>query len=335
MAERTMRLALALNGYGLTHRLERGIEREVLPWHELLLIAETAEETGYEAIFTPEIHAREAFVTLTGFAAATNEIRLATGVVPITSRTPDRVALAAATLQDVADGRFILGLGSEISLDRTRSHIRSLRELFGGGQAVVETPEGSVVATPIDLAAGEGVDVPIFLGALGPRMTELAGEVADGVILNWCTPDRVADARTQLARGASRAGRDPGRIVVSVYVRACLGHDEGHALAALREAAGQYAALEKYRSQFVAMGLGAEAEAAASAWTSGSLDEVPLSLLAAVCVRGTREEALRRLDEYAQAGADLVVVYPVPAQEAVSSTMGTALAAAPNPAVEA
>src|SRR5918992_2158790 len=96
----TMRMAVALNGYGLSHRGPEGVEREVLPWHELLLIAETAEETGYEAIFTPEIRAREAFVTLAGFAAATNEIRLATGVVPMTSRTLDRMAMAAASLQD-------------------------------------------------------------------------------------------------------------------------------------------------------------------------------------------------------------------------------------------
>jgi alkanesulfonate monooxygenase SsuD/methylene tetrahydromethanopterin reductase-like flavin-dependent oxidoreductase (luciferase family) len=331
MAERTMRLAVALNGYGLTLRLGNRIEREVLPWHELLLIAETAEETGYEAIFTPEIRARDAFVTLAGFAAATNEIRLGSGVVPIASRTPDRMAMAAATLQDVADGRFILGLGSDGSLEGTRTHIGHLRQLLDGGSA---SQEGAGGMSSIDLATAQGIAVPIFLAALGPRMTELAGEVADGVILNCCTPDRVADARTQIARGASRAGRDPRRVVVAVYVRACLGHDEGHALAALRGAAGQYAAIEKYRRQFESMGLRAEAEAAAEAWTSGRIEEVPESLVAAICVRGTREEALARLAEYGQAGADLVVLYPVPAQEAVSSTMGTVLAAAPDPAVE-
>jgi alkanesulfonate monooxygenase SsuD/methylene tetrahydromethanopterin reductase-like flavin-dependent oxidoreductase (luciferase family) len=334
MAEQTMRLAVALNGYGLTLRLGDRIEREVLPWHELLLIAETAEETGYEVIFTPEIRAREAFVTLAGFAAATNEIRLGSGVVPIASRTPDRMAMAAATLQDVADGRFILGLGSDGSLEGTRTHIGHLRRLLGGGESGVASQGGAGEAGSIDLAAAQGLEVPIFLAALGPRMTELAGEVADGVILNCCTPERVADARRQIARGASRAGRDPGRVVVAVYVRACLGPDEGHALAALRGAAGQYAAIETYRRQFESMGLRAEAQAAAEAWTSGRIEEVPESLIAAICVRGTREEAVARLAEYGQAGADLVVLYPVPAQEAVSSTMGTVLAAAPHPAVE-
>lgn len=333
MAEQTMRLAVALNGYGLTHRLGGRLEREVLPWHELVLIAETAEETGYEAIFTPEIRAREAFVTLAGFAAATNEIRLGSGVVPISSRTPDRMAMAAATLQDVADGRFILGLGSDGSLEGTRTHIEHVRRLLDG-ESGVGSQGGAGEASPIDLAKAQGIEIPIFLAALGSRMTELAGEVADGVILNCCTPDRVADARTQIARGASRAGRDPRRVVVAVYVRACLGHDEGHALAALRGAAGQYAAIEKYRRQFESMGLRAEAAAAAEAWTSGRLEEVPESLVEAICVRGTREEAVARLAEYGQAGADLVVLYPVPAQEAVSSTMGTVLAAAPDPAVE-
>jgi alkanesulfonate monooxygenase SsuD/methylene tetrahydromethanopterin reductase-like flavin-dependent oxidoreductase (luciferase family) len=330
MAEQPTGLAVALNGYGLTFRTRHGVEREVLPWHELLLIAETAEETGYEAIFTPEIRAREAFVTLTGFAGATADIRLATGVAPIASRTPDRMAMAAVSLQDVAGGRFILGLGSDGSLEDTRARIRHLRRLLDGEPAAAGAgPEG-----PIDLA-GEGIEVPVYLAALGPGMTELAGEVADGVILNMCTPDRVSEARTQLGRGASRAGRDPHRVAVVVYVRACLGHDEGHAIPALGQAAAQYAAMEKYRRQFASMGLQAEAEAAARAWAAGRAEDVPRSLLAAVCVWGAREDALAVLAEYRQAGADLVVVYPVPAQEAVSSTMGTLLAAAPDPAVEA
>ena len=330
MAEQPTGLGVALNGYGLAVRTRHGVEREVLPWHELLLIAETAEETGYEAIFTPEIRAREAFVTLSGFAAATADIRLATGVAPIASRTPDRMAMAALSLQDVAGGRFILGLGSEGSLADTRARIRHLRRLLDGGPSAA----GAGSEPSIDLA-GEGIEVPVYLAALGPGMTELAGEVADGVILNMCTPDRVSEARTQLGRGASRTGRDPNRVEVVVYVRACLGHEEGHAIPALGQAAAQYAAMEKYRRQFASMGLQAEAEAAAKAWAAGSAEEVPRSLLAAVCVWGPREDALARLAEYRQAGADLVVVYPVPAQEAVSSTMGTLLAAAPDPAVEA
>jgi alkanesulfonate monooxygenase SsuD/methylene tetrahydromethanopterin reductase-like flavin-dependent oxidoreductase (luciferase family) len=329
MAEQTMRLAVVLNGYGLS-RTSDGGEREILPWHELLLIAETAEETGYEAIFTPEIGAREAFATLAGFAAATREIHLATGVVPVRSRFPATMVMAAATVQDESDGRFVLGLGSRESIDATRERFLALRQLLRGERAVL----GDETVGPVDIARPEGVEVPLYLAALGPRMTELAGEVADGVILNWCTPERVAEARGQVARGAERAGRRREDVTVAVYVRACLGHDDDHATAALREAAGQYAAMDRYRRQFGDMGLDAEAELAARAWASGRPEQVPESLVRAVCVRGSREDAQRRLGAYREAGAGLVAVYPVPAQEAVSSTLGTLLAAAPNPAVE-
>lgn len=323
MSRQAIRLAVALNGYGLTHRGPKGIEREVLPWHEVVLLAETAEETGYEVVFTPEIAAREAIATLSGLASATQEIHLATGVVPLEARAPATLAMAAATLQDISGGRFILGVGSREPTGSARERLRILRRLFEGG--------GDGDAGPLDIAGPDGVDVPVYLAALGPRMTELAGEAADGVVLNWCTPERVAEARRQIGRGAERAGREPSEVTVAVYVRACLGHEEAHAVAVLGEATAQYASMPKYRRQFRAMGLGSEADRAAAAGPPG---QVPAALLKAVCVWGTREEGVARLEDYHRAGADLVVVYPVPAQEAVSSTMGTLLAAAPNPMVE-
>jgi 5,10-methylenetetrahydromethanopterin reductase len=331
MAQRTMQLAVALNGYGLTVERPEGPVRQVLPWHDVVQIVETVEETGYEAVFTPEIAAREAFSTLAGFAAVTTRLRLVTGVVRLDRRDVHATALAAATLDDLSAGRFVLGLGSSWSLEQTRAFVDEVRQALRGNEVVGTGPDGErVTVAGLDHPAP---GVPVFLAALGPRMTELAGEVADGVLLNWCTPERVARAREELAAGARRAGRDPADIVVAVYVRACLGHDRAHALAALREAAGHYAAMPKYRRQFEAMGLGEEARAAQPP-DDGRWDHVSRALVEAVCVLGTREEAHDRLAEYHRAGADLVVVYPVPAQEAVSSIMGTVLAAAPDPSVE-
>ncbi|MGH2725175.1 MAG: LLM class flavin-dependent oxidoreductase [Actinomycetota bacterium] len=331
MAERTMQLAVALNGYGLTFE-ERGARvRQVVPWRDLLQIVETVEETGYEAVFTPEIAAREAFSTLAGFAGATTRLRLATGVVRMDRRDVQTTALAAATIDDLSAGRFVLGLGSSGAIEEARRFLRDVREALLGRDVVEDGPGGQTDVAGLDHPAP---GVPVFLAALGPRMTELAGEAADGVLLNWCTPERVVRARQEVARGAERAGRDPGRVAVAVYVRACLGHDRAHALTALREVAGQYAAMPKYRRQFEAMGLGNEAEAAGRPTGGPGWDHVPRGLVETVCLLGTREQAQERLAAFHQAGADLVVVYPVPAQEAVSSIMGTVLAVAPDPAVE-
>lgn len=317
--------AVALNGYGLPAEDGR---REVLAWDDVVASAETAERTGYEAVFTPEIGAREAFSALTAIAHHTTRVRLATGVAPLGSRDVRRMAMEAATLHDLSGGRAVLGLGSRLPLDRTRREIDAVRGLLAGEEPKVEGDEGTLAVGALDLVPER---VPIYLAALGPRTTELAGEVADGVILNWCTPERVARAREEIARGAVRADRSPDAVTVCVYVRACVGQSEDHALEALRGAAAEYAGMDYYRRQFEGMGLGAEAERAAAA---SSPDGVPRALVDAVCVRGGREAALARFADYRRAGADVVVVYPVPVLDAATSVIGTILGSAPAPAVE-
>ena len=319
------RFGVALNGYGLP---VDGGRRAVLPWDDVVTFAETAERTGYEAVFTPEIGAREAFSTLTALAGHTSTIRLATGVVPIGSRDVRRMAMEAATLQDLSGGRAILGLGSRVPIDVTRNEIGAIRDLLAGEEPKVEAEDGTLAVGALDLVPER---VPVYLAGLGPRMVELAGEVADGVVLNWCTPERVERARREIERGASRGGRSADAVTICVYVRACVGQSEAHALEALREAAAEYAGMDPYRRQFEAMGLGAEAARAAAA---SGVEEVPEALVDAVCVRGGRAEALERLASYHDAGADLVVVYPIPVLDAATSIAGSILGVAPAPAVE-
>jgi alkanesulfonate monooxygenase SsuD/methylene tetrahydromethanopterin reductase-like flavin-dependent oxidoreductase (luciferase family) len=319
------------------------VVRDPLPWRDVVEIVRTAEDVGYEAVFVPEIQGREAFSTLTGLADATGTLRLGTGVVTTWSRSPATTAMAAATLQDVSGGRHILGLGSGTSgaltgtkapsrpLERVRRFLAVLRTLFDGRVVEDDTMFGTM---------GFGLDLlpaappPLWLGVLGDRMVRLSGEAADGVILNWCTPERVARARATIRDAAAEAGREPDAVTVSVYVRACLGLDEDVALSALRVATGQYASLPHYGRQMAAMGLGTQAERAAVAMAEGRPDRVPEELVRAVCVLGGRGEALARFAEYRQAGADLVLCYPVVALEPLSSFLGTVLAAAPDPAVE-
>jgi alkanesulfonate monooxygenase SsuD/methylene tetrahydromethanopterin reductase-like flavin-dependent oxidoreductase (luciferase family) len=144
----------------------------------------------------------------------------------------------------------------------------------------------------------------------------------------------VTRARETIREAAAEAGRDPDTVTVSVYVRACLGLDEEVALSALQRATGQYASLPHYRRQMAAMGLGTLAERAAAAMSEGRPARVPEGLVRALCVLGGRDAALARFAEYREAGADLVLCYPVAALEPQSSFLGTVLAAAPDPAVE-
>jgi alkanesulfonate monooxygenase SsuD/methylene tetrahydromethanopterin reductase-like flavin-dependent oxidoreductase (luciferase family) len=150
--------------------------------------------------------------------------------------------------------------------------------------------------------------VPIWIAALGPRATRLAGEIADGVILNWCTPDRVAEAREVIRVAAGEAGRDPDAVTIAVYVRASFSE---RADEALRAAAAQYASYPAYARQFRAMGV----------------EPAPEAVVDAVCLHGDPGHARDRLDAYRDAGADLPVVYPVLADgegaEAALAVLGT------------
>jgi 5,10-methylenetetrahydromethanopterin reductase len=295
--------------------------RDPIPWHDLVQVVRTAEETGYDACFVPEIAAREAFSTLAGLAGATDRLRLGTGIVPMHARRAMVTAMAAATVQDLSGGRLILGLGTgppgSGALEGLRSYVQSVRAAMG------------------ELALLPPVPVPVWISALGERGFALAGEIADGVLMNWCTPERVARARAVIAAAAARAGRDPKAVTIAVYIRANLADEEAMAMEALRAAAGQYAMMPHYRRQLEAIGLGDLAGSAARAAGSGDASAVPEALVRTLCLVGEPEAARARLDEFRAAGADLPIVYPVPGRDPVSSIMGTVLAAAPSSSLEA
>ncbi len=263
--------------------------RDPYPWADLVGLARAGEEAGYRAVFLPEVGARDTLAALTGLAGATDRLLLGTGVVPLPARSPALLAMAAATVQERSGGRLLLGIGTGPAapgaLARLRSTVEALRPAFGGGSGTVD---GAPVEIDLPLA-----DAPqIWIAALGPKATRLAGAIADGVILNWCTPARVAAAATQVAEGADAAGRDPSAVTIAVYVRAALAPGTQEAA---RHAAAAYASYPAYRRQFVALGIDA-----------ADPDDV---------VRGViltdPASARERLDAYRGAGAHLPVVYPV------------------------
>jgi alkanesulfonate monooxygenase SsuD/methylene tetrahydromethanopterin reductase-like flavin-dependent oxidoreductase (luciferase family) len=293
--------------------------REPLAWHDLVLTTELAETSGYETLFLPEISGRESFATLAALARATYRIRLATGVVPMTSRTPDVMAMGAATMAELSGGRMILGVGvgdpRPGSLERLRELVDLLRSALAGEEVSIGGETFRLALPP--------QRVPIWIAALGEKTMRLAGEVADGVLLNWCTSERVREARRLVNEGAASAGRDPSNVTVAVYIRACVGQESAHAIPALGAAAATYASIPHYRRQFERMGLRTEAAIAAQ----GRISE---SLVESVCLVGEAGSASARLQLYRDAGADLPVVYPVPCLDTVSSIQGTVMGLAPG-----
>jgi alkanesulfonate monooxygenase SsuD/methylene tetrahydromethanopterin reductase-like flavin-dependent oxidoreductase (luciferase family) len=279
-------------------------------------------------VFLPEITGRDAVATLGQLAGESRTLKLATGVLPMTSRSPMLIAMGAATVSERSGGRFILGLGAGPAvpgaLERLRGLVVQLRALFAGEEVQIE-------GRAFRLTLPVPQPVPIWIAALGPAAVRVAGAVADGVLLNWCTPQRVADARTQLAEGAKEAGRQAPEITVAVYVRASLGGDAQDSMAALRAATGEYARYPAYARQFAAMGLGRDSHLAAEAHKAGRSDQVPVALVEGICLTGDPSRARERLDGFAEAGADLPVVYPVAAgADRAASVLQTLKALAPG-----
>jgi alkanesulfonate monooxygenase SsuD/methylene tetrahydromethanopterin reductase-like flavin-dependent oxidoreductase (luciferase family) len=296
--------------------------RDPLPWKDLSAIVSAGEQAGYRALFLPEILGRDALVTLGALAGETRGLQLGTGVIPMRSRTPRLTAMAAATVHERSGGRLVLGIGTggfgRGALDELRATVLQIRTLLAGEPA----EDGD------QLSLHPGSPVPVWVSALGPRAMRLAGEVADGVILNWCTPERIAFARVRIAEGAEAAGRDPAEVAVSVYARAWVGADQAEAVSALKAMAGQYASYASYRRQFDEMGLGPQASVAGQAYRAGRPQDVPEVLVRTVCAVG--DEAPGQLEAYREAGADLPIVYPVATADAAASVRGTMLALGPS-----
>ena len=152
------------------------------------------------------------------------------------------------------------------------------------------------------------------------------------MLLNWCSPERVAQARLDIRAAAVDAGRDPDAVTVAVYVRACVDQDDPvAAFATAKAATGEYASYPAYARQFSLMGLESLAEAAAAAHRAGRPDDVPDELVHAICLVGNAGAVRGRLDAYRDAGADLPVVYPmlVPGSDPHDSITATIRGLAP------
>jgi alkanesulfonate monooxygenase SsuD/methylene tetrahydromethanopterin reductase-like flavin-dependent oxidoreductase (luciferase family) len=298
--------------------------RDPFRWDELVALARAGEERGYAALFQPEIAARDTLAAITGLASETS-LFLGTGVVPLPSRSTQLLAMAAATAQERSGGRLVLGLGTGPSgpgaLARLRAVVTALRQLFATGEANLDGERLALSLVP---------DRPprLWIAALGPRAVRTAGAVADGVLLNWCTPERVSRAVAEVAQGAEEAGRERAEVTLAVYVRARVADDAGLALA--RRAAGEYASYPAYARQFAALGLGSEAVAAARAFRAGRPEEVPESLARSVCLLGDPADARDRLRAYVEVGADLAIVYPLTSGPDAAGVLATLTALAPG-----
>jgi 5,10-methylenetetrahydromethanopterin reductase len=217
------------------------------PTGELVELAAEAERLGYRWMWVnDERLERDPFVVLAAMADRTESIRLGPGVTNPYSRHPALIATAMATLDELSGGRAVLGLGAggtnhaalgirrEAPATALREAVELIRTLWRGAPATVDGRVVSAHDAKLDFAPPRA-DLPIYIGARGPRMLELAGAVADGAIVgNVATAEGWAYALRRLAAGAERGGRDPGEVRMTAWLYACVADDEEAALDAIR-----------------------------------------------------------------------------------------------------
>src|SRR5437870_3265572 len=243
-------------------------------------VAARAEELGYESLWVADTGAGpDAFVVAAAAALATRRVRVGTAVVPIYTRALPVLAAGAGSCAQLMTGRsFVLGLGVSSEtiveawggvpyrrpLTRMRETVGAVRRMLAGERVAFE---GKTVRTRgFRLVSPPPAPVPIYVGALMPPMLELAGEVADGVILNFMPVDAVPRMLAHVRAGAERAGRDPARLEVVSRFQTIVTDDVPAARAALRHMMGPYFATSVY-NRFVAWcGFPEEARAIDAGW---------------------------------------------------------------------
>jgi 5,10-methylenetetrahydromethanopterin reductase len=213
---------------------------------ELLDVAAEAERLGYSWLWANDDRLeRDPFTVLAAIAERTELIRLGPGVTNPYSRHPALLATAIATLDELSGGRAVLGLGAggtnhrALGIERTapaatlRDAIELVRALLAGGEATVD---GRVVrARDARLDFPARPDLPIYVGSRGPRVLELAGELADGAIVgNVATREGWRYATERIEAGAERAGRDASEVRLVAWLYTCVDDDEERALDAIR-----------------------------------------------------------------------------------------------------
>ena len=314
---------------------------------DVVRCVQLAEELGYESAWVAEGHGGDQFSILTACAVATSRIRLGTSISSVYVRSAPTIAMAAACVDHYSQGRFILGLGSshkvqvepehglEFSapIPRIRDTVDIVRRLLRDGNLVNYRGEVTNIDTfdlhfPVLRA-----DLPIYLAAVFPRMLEIAGEISEGILLTWCTPEHARTAAERVAAGAKRGGRGADSVEVATLLSvSAAGAGEG----GMRRVAATYAGrFPRYRRLMAEAGFADEVEMVRRAWREGNMDEaeslVPDGLIDRMSLPSDPEARKDRLAEYREAGITLPIIAPrVSGRNAFASAQEIIRANAPD-----
>jgi F420-dependent oxidoreductase-like protein len=328
-----MRLGLHVGYWGL------GLSSQ----QQLTLVRE-AESLGFDSVWAAEAYGSDTATVLAWLASQTERIRIGSAIFQIPGRSPAMTAMTAATLDNISDGRMILGIGTSgpqvaegwhgqpfaKPLERTREYVEILRKAlarerveFEGNQYTLPLPGGQGKALKLMIAPVQE-RIPIYIAAIGPKNTQLTGEIADGWIPTFFSPDHVGEMRELLEEGAARAGngkRIDGSFDIAPTVNVCVDDDIERARDAMRPVLALYVGgmgsrkQNFYNALMRRYGYEDAAREVQDLYLDGKKDEaaaaLPGDLIDKVSLCGPPARIKERLELYRDAGVGTLMITPM------------------------
>src|SRR4051794_12660185 len=306
-----------------------------------LALVQEADAAGYDSVWTAEAYGSDAATILGWVAGWTSRIKIGSSIFQMPGRSPAMTAMTAATLDQLSGGRMLLGIGASgpqgsegwhgvrfgRQLQRTREYVAVVRKALGrerlefhGETIELPLPDGPGKALKLTIAPVQD-HIPIYLAAIGPKNTALAGEIADGWIPTLLSPENVGDLRPLLEEGASRSGRSLDGFDIAPTVNVSIDDD----LDAARDRMRPFIALyvggmgsrkqNFYNALAVRYGFEEAAKEVQDLYLDGKRDEaaaaVPDELVDTVTLCGPADHVRERLAVYRHAGVGTLGITPV------------------------
>jgi F420-dependent oxidoreductase-like protein len=306
-----------------------------------LAVVQEAERLGYDSVWSAEAYGSDAATVLAWLAAQTTKIRLGSAIFQMPGRSPAMTAMTAATLDQLSGGRMLLGIGSSgpqvaegwhgqrfaRQLQRTREYVAVVRMAlarervdFHGETLELPLPDGPGKALKLMIPPVQE-RLPIYIAAIGPKNTQLAGEIADGWIPTFFSPEYVADFRALLQEGADRAGRSLEGFDIAPTVNAYVSDDREQARNLMRPVLALYIGGMGSRDQnfynrlVQRYGFEGPAGEIQDLYLSGKKEEaaaaIPDELIDMVSLAGPADVVRDRLGAFREAGVGTLMITPM------------------------
>jgi F420-dependent oxidoreductase-like protein len=325
-----MRLGLHVGYWGLGLTAEQQLD-----------LVKEAESVGFDSVWAAEAYGSDAATVLAWISGQTERIRIGSAIFQIPGRTPAMTAMTAATLDHLSNGRMIIGLGTSgpqvaegwhgqrfpKQLKRTREYVEILRKAlarerleYEGEQYTLPLPDGPGKALKLMIGTVQE-RIPIYIAAIGPKNTQLTGEIADGWMPTFFSPEHVGEFKELLEEGATRGGRDLNGFDIAPNVNVCIDDDVDKARDVMRPFLALYVGGMGSREQnfYNALvrryGFEEAAEEVQDLYLAGKKDEaaaaLPPELIDRTSLCGPRDRIAERLEVYREAGVGTLITTPV------------------------